>query len=86
MNENRISESTPEQLLQVLELQLQMQRAKRRQSARSRTAIRVGGILLILGGALAGLLILQYVLSEFPHREQGARRLIENATAQTRNF
>ena len=51
MNENKISEPTPEQLLQVLELQLQMQRAKRRQSARSRTAIRVGGILLILGGA-----------------------------------
>ncbi len=86
MNETKLSEPRPEQLLEMLDLQLQMQRAKRRQSARSRTAIRVGGILLILGTALAGLLILQYVLSEFPRGERGGRPLMENGPREARNF
>jgi hypothetical protein len=86
MNETKLSELRPDQLLEALDLQLRMQRAKRRQSARSRTAIRVGGILLILGSALAGVLILQYVLSEFPRGEQGGRQLMENGPRQTRNF
>jgi hypothetical protein len=77
MNENKTVEPTPEQLLQVLEIQLQAQRAKRQHAAGNRTALRAGGILLILGGAVAALLILQYAMSELSVRQQSARPATE---------
>jgi hypothetical protein len=75
MNENRSSDPTPEQLLQLLEMELSTKRAKRQRTSANRTAWRIGGILLMLGGAIAALLILQYAMTELTSREgkEGAR-------------
>ena len=86
MNETKIPDATPEQLLQALELQLQAQRAKRQRTAGGRTAIRVGGIFLILGAALAALLILQYAMSEASARGGGSKRVDEREPSVARNF
>jgi hypothetical protein len=77
MNENRSADPTPEQLLQLLELQLSAQRAKRQQTSAKRTTWRIFGILLIFGGAIAALLILQYAMSELSSRDPGAGRRTE---------
>ena len=86
MNESKMPESTPEQLLQVLELQLQVQRAQRQRNAGRRTAIRVGGVLLILGMAIAALLILQYAMSEFSQRDNVPRGSAGPKTSIEANF
>jgi hypothetical protein len=86
MNEIRTSEPTPEQLLQVLESELAMHRARRQRSSTNRTAWRVGGVLLILGGAIAALLILQYAMSEIALREPGGRRSMQTNVRPERNF
>jgi hypothetical protein len=86
MNENRSAEATPEQLIKLLEIQLSAQRAKRQRMSANRTAWRVGGVLLILGGAMAALLILQYAMSELSARDGGARRRMETTQADGRNF
>ena len=86
MNENRSGDPTPEQLLQLLELQLSAQRAKRQQTSATRTTWRIFGILLILGGAIAALLILQYAMSELSSRDLGAGHRTEAAATRPRNF
>lgn len=86
MNENRSAEATPEQLIKLLEIQLSAQRAKRQRMSANRTAWRVGGVLLILVGAIAALLILQYAMSELSARDGGARRRMETTQADGRNF
>ena len=86
MNETKMPEPTPEQLLQALELQLQMQRAKRQRAAGGRTAIRIGGIFLILGAVVAALLILQYAMAELSQRDRPARASVESNAESGRNF
>jgi len=86
MNENKLPEATPDQLLQALEVQLQMQRAKRQRAAGGRTAIRVGGIFLILGAAVAALLILQYAMTELSTRDRSPKSSAQHDSAASRNF
>jgi hypothetical protein len=86
MNENRSAQPTPEQLLQLLELELAAQRARRRKTSAKKTAWRIFGILLILIGAIAALLILQYAMNELAMRDPGAHRRTEAAGAASRNF
>jgi hypothetical protein len=86
MNENRSAESTPEQLLQVLDMQLSVQRARRQQTSSKRTAWRIFGILFILVGAIAALLILQYAMNELTSRDPGGKRRTEAGESAARNF
>jgi len=65
MHETRTTEASPEQLLKMLELQLDAQRRQRRSTGQNRTAMRVGGIALMIGGLIAALLFLQMAASEF---------------------
>jgi hypothetical protein len=73
MDETKTPQQTPEELLKLLDIQLQMQRAKRQRSAQNRTTMRLLGIFLIIGGGLVALLILQYAMSEFGNRSRGSR-------------
>ena len=68
MHETRTTDVSPEQLLKMLELQLENKRHQRRSTAQSRTAMRVGGIVLMIGGLIAALLFLQMAASEFGSR------------------
>ena len=58
-NENKTADPTPDQLLKMLDVQIAMQRDKRKQGGRHRTAIIVGGVFLIIAGTLIALLTLQ---------------------------
>ena len=86
MNENRSAEATPEQLLQLLDMQLSAQRARRQQTSAKRTTWRIFGILLILVGAIAALLILQYAMNELASRDPAAKRRTEAGESAARNF
>lgn len=86
MNESKSPAPTPEELLQMLEVQLQMQRAKRQRTSGNRTAIRVGGIFLIFGAALAAVLILQYAMSQASLRERVPKASVEREMPGGRNF
>ena len=58
---------TPEQLLQLIDVQIQSQRAKRKGAPKHRATLLVGGLLLILGGLFAALLVLQQMASDLRH-------------------
>ena len=62
MNETEINESTPEQLLQMLEAELAVQRSHRAKSSRNRAIFLVAGLLIIVLGAGGALLVLDQML------------------------
>lgn len=64
MKENESPEATPEQLMQMLDLQLAAHRSHRAQSGRNRAMILVGGILFIIAAAGAALLVLDQMLMD----------------------
>jgi hypothetical protein len=68
MKETETPQATPEQLLQLLDSQLAMQRAERASAGRNRVAFLIGGVLFIIIGAGIALLILSQMLSDLPHR------------------
>mgnify|MGYP000213684505 CR=1 FL=1 len=57
-------EATPEQLVQLLDVQLASQRSHRSNSGRNRAIILVIGLLFIVVGAGAALLILDQMLAD----------------------
>ena len=75
MNEIKLREQTPEQLMKLLDSQLAAKRARHSAASQRRTAVRVFGAILIVGLCLAAFLILQYVVTELPPRN-GARSAI----------
>ena len=72
MKEIETSESTPEQLLEILEAQLALQRSHRAKSGRNRAIILVGGLLLIVGAAGAALLVLDQMLMDLRMNDRPA--------------
>ncbi len=65
MNEIKSNDAAPDQLLNLLEAQIALARQKRAATdPGKRTAVLVGGILLIVGGCVAALLFLQQMLPE----------------------
>ena len=67
-------------------MQLSVQRARRQQTSSKRTAWRIFGILFILVGAIAALLILQYAMNELTSRDPGGKRRTEAGESAARNF
>jgi hypothetical protein len=57
-------QQTPEQLVKLLELQLGARRARREKSPASRAVGLTAGIVMILVGAAAALLVLQHLISD----------------------
>ena len=73
MNQNKTTDATPDQLLQMLEQQIAMQHTKRRSGVRHRGLILAGGLLLIIGAAFGALLLLQQMLLDAPRPERSAK-------------
>lgn len=71
MKETDSSTPTPEQLMQMLDAGIQMQRARRKNSGRNRVVFLTVGIFFILTGAAVALLVLSQMLSESPTSTQG---------------
>lgn len=72
MKKTESTEPTPEQLLQILNLQLEQQRSQRGASSRNRAVFLVGGLLFIVIGAGIALIILDQMLADLPTREAAA--------------
>jgi hypothetical protein len=70
VKEIETNESTPEQLLQMLDAQLAAQRSQRAQSGRNRATILVTGILCIVVGASAALLVLNQMLVDLRQNDR----------------
>ena len=70
MDETRTLHGTPEQLVNLLDAQLHLARAKRSAEDQSprRIALLIGGLLLIVGACCAALLVLQQMLSDLKQR------------------
>ena len=65
MNETRMPQATPEQLVKLLDAQLHLTRARRTADPAPRSvALLAGGLLIIVAGCCAALLILQHMLSD----------------------
>ena len=73
MNETRMPQATPEQLLKLLETQLTLTRARRAADhGPHRAALLAGGLILIVGGCCAALLVLQQMLSDLQQHPPAA--------------
>jgi len=66
-HQTKSPEPTPEQLMELLDIQIHTQRAKRKVGRKHRGVILAGGILLILGGLLGALLVLQEMAGDLRH-------------------
>lgn len=66
MKEIETSQATPEQLLQLLDARMEMQRAQRTTGGRNRGVLLAGGVLFILIAAGVALLVLSQMLAERP--------------------
>ncbi|MEZ0256052.1 MAG: hypothetical protein ACAI37_12285 [Chthoniobacter sp.] len=64
MKQTESPDATPEQLMQMLDLQLAVQRSHREQSGRNRATILVGGVLFIIVAAGVALLVLDQMLMD----------------------
>ena len=62
MKETESPDATPEQLMQMLDLQLAAQRSQRAQPGRNRATVLVAGVLFIIAAAGAALLVLDQML------------------------
>ena len=67
-HQTKSTEPTPEQLMQLLDLQIASQKARRKGGRKHRGTLLVGGILLIVGGLFAALLVLQQMASDLRPR------------------
>lgn len=73
MQPTKSAEPTPEQLLKLLDLQIAANRAKRKEApAGRRSTIAMVGILLIILGTGAALLILQHAVADLPSASPGS--------------
>ena len=87
MNETRIPQATPEQLVKLLDAQLHMTRGQRTEdTGQRRVVVLVGGLLFIVAACGGALLILQHMLSDL--REHGAAQAPQagGPAGETRNF
>ena len=87
MNETRIPQATPEQLVKLLDAQLHLTRGQRTEdTGPRRVVVLVGGLLFIVAACGGALLILQHMLSDL--REHGASQVPQagGPAGETRNF
>ena len=87
VNETRTPQTTPEQLLTLLDSQLTLARAKRTSGdTPRRTALLVGGLLIIVAGGAAALFVLQQMLSDLREHPATPNGQTEQSTAQSNNY
>lgn len=73
MKEIETAQATPEQLLQMLDARLAMQRAQRDPAGRNRAMLLTGGVLFIVIAAGVALMVLAQMLSDLPHDRHGSQ-------------
>ena len=83
MKEIETTQTTPEQLLQMIDTQLAMQRAQRGPGGRNRAMLLVGGVLFIVIAAGVALMVLAQMLSDLP---QNGRHAAASPSTATGNF
>jgi hypothetical protein len=66
MKETESTSQTPEQLMRLLDVQLDAQRARRKKPERNRVAFLVSSVLIIMAGAAVALMILEQMLVDSP--------------------
>jgi len=81
-HQTKSPEPTPEQLLQLLDVQIQSQRAKRGGGRKNRATFLVCGLLLILGGLFAALLVLQQMAGDLRHQADHSSEAIRDVHSQ----
>ena len=72
MKEIETTQATPEQLLQILDARLAMQRAQRGPTGRNRAMLLAGGVLFIIIAAGVALMVLSQMLAELPQNGRHA--------------
>ena len=77
MKETDSSTPTPEQLMQILDAGIQLQRARRKDTGRNRVVFLTVGICFILTGAAVALLVLSQMLSDSPALIQGQTAAVQ---------
>ena len=81
MKEIETAQATPEQLLQMLDARMAMQRAQHGPSGRNRAMLLAGGVLFILIAAGVALMVLSQMLADLPQHGRHA-----SAPAAAGNF
>ena len=71
MKEIETAQATPEQLLQMMDARMAMQRAQRTSTGRNRAMLLAGGLLFIVIAAGVALMVLSQMLADLP---QNGRR------------
>ena len=66
MKEIETTQATPEQLLQMLDARMALQRAQRGTTGRNRAVLLAGGVLFILIAAGVALMVLSQMLADLP--------------------
>ena len=72
MKEIETTQGTPEQLLQILDARMAMQRAQRGPAGRNRAMLLAGGVLFIIIAAGVALMVLSQMLAELPQNGRHA--------------
>ena len=84
MKEIETAKATPEELLQMLDARLALQRAQRGTNGRNRALLLAGGVLFILIGAGVALMVLSQMLADLP--QNGRRSAAQTTTTASGNF
>lgn len=72
MKEIETAQTTPEQLLQMLDARMAMQRAQRGPGGRHRAMLLAGGVLFIVIAAGVALMVLSQMLADLPQHGRHA--------------
>lgn len=72
MKEIETAQATPEQLLQMMDAQMAMQRAQRSTTGRNRAMLLAGGVLFIVIAAGVALMVLSQMLADLPQHGRRA--------------
>ena len=62
----------PDEVLKMVEAELALKRAGRGARSFNRNAFRIWSLVLIIGMVVAGLLLLEYMVSQMPHPRRDA--------------
>ena len=68
--QTKSSEPTPEQLMRMIDLQIEAQRARRSQAPSKRGALLAAGVLFIIFAAFASLMLLLQKVQDLPRPER----------------
>jgi hypothetical protein len=75
--QTKSTEPTPEQLMRLIDLQIEAQRARRAQKPKNRATFIAVGLLFIIFAAFASLMLLSQMVQDLPHPERASEPAFE---------